>query len=179
MNCWHISGKINVLSLGIALAALGLGLSLTVAPVRAVAEERNTAGDWVSLPESGRAAFVGIHGGTAPVSVVGSEISPAEETVTGRTGDDFVQLLEGDAVGNTPQADIGGREMALVPFGLGETQTSDAAGQSRLARAEPEKQTSKPRGAVRLKVDDLKVLSADQAPVSPESLLQADELARI
>ena len=179
MNFWHMSRKINMLSLGIALAALGLGLSLAIAPVRAVAEERGETNDWVSLPESDRSAFVGIHGGTAPVSVMGSEISPAEETVTGRTGDDFVQLLEGDDANSTAQADIGGKEMALVPFGLGETQTADAAGQSRLARAEPEKQASKPRGAVRLKVDDLKVLGAEQAPVSPESLLQADELTRI
>ena len=178
MNPWHISRKISVLSLGMTLAVLGFGLSLAVAPVRAVAEEHSDAGDWVSLPESDRSAFVGIHGGTAPVSVMGSEISPAEETVTGRTGDDFVQLLEGDANG-AAQADIGGREMALVPFGLGETQTADVTAQSRLARAEPEKQADKPRGAVRLKVDDLKMLSTDQAPVSPESLLQADELTRI
>lgn len=178
MNSWHISRKISVLSLGMTLAVLGFGLSVAVAPVRAVAEEHGDAGDWVSLPESDRSAFVGIHGGTAPVSVMGSEISPAEETVTGRTGDDFVQLLEGDA-NSAAQADIGGREMALVPFGLGETQTADAPARSRLARAEPEKQTSKPRGAVRLKVDDLKVLGAEQAPVSPESLLQADELTRI
>lgn len=179
MNRWNMSCKINILPLGMALAALGLVLSLAVAPARAVAEERGSANDWVSLPESDRSAFVGIHGGTAPVSVMGSEISPAEETVTGRTGDDFVQLLEGDDAGRAAQADIGGKEMALVPFGLGETQTADAISQSRLARAEPEKQANKPRGAVRLKVDDLKMLSTDQAPVSPESLLQADELTRI
>lgn len=177
MNSCHMSRKISVLSLGMMLAALGFGLSLAVAPVRAVADE--SADAWVSLPESDRSAFVGIHGGTAPVSVMGSEISPAEETVTGRTGDDFVLLLEGGEANDAAQADIGGQEMALVPFGLGETQTADAAGQSRLARAEPEKQANKPRGAVRLKVDDLKMLSTEQAPVSPESLLQADELTRI
>ncbi len=179
MNCWHISRKISALPLGITLAILGFGLSLAVAPMRAVAEEHSEAGDWVSLPESDRSSFVGIHGGTAPVSVMGNEISPAEETITGRTGDDFVQLLEGDDVNSAAQADIGGAEVALVPFGLGETQTADADVHSRLAQAEPEKQANKPRGAVRLKVDDLKMLSTDQAPVSPESLLQADELARI
>ena len=179
MNSLRLFNKNKILPLGGLIMLCALGLYMALAPAQAAAEENNNGGNaWVSLPESDRSAFVGIHGGTAPVSVMGSEISPAEETVTGRTGDDFVLLLEGGA-NDAAQADIGGQEMALVPFGLGETQTADAISQSRLARAEPEKQANKPRGAVRLKVDDLKMLSTDQAPVSPESLLQADELTRI
>ncbi len=179
MNNLHLFNKIKILLFGGAVALCALGLCLALAPMQAAAKEnKNADSGWVSLPESERSSFVGIHGGTAPVSVLGSESDPAVETVSGRTGDDFVQVLEGeDDAAAVAQADTAaGENAALVPFGLGETQTV-AAGSSRLARADQEK--AKPRGPVRLKVDDLKVLNADEAPVSPESLLQAEELARM
>ena len=89
----------------------------------------------------------------------------------------FPKVMEGESAAAVAQAEADGKTAALVPFGLGETQTADAAGSSRLARADQEK--NKPRGAVRLNVEDLKVLTADEAPVSPESLLQAEELERM
>ena len=70
-------------------------------------------------------------------------------------------------------------ETALVPFGLGETQVAGTDTHARLARAEQDKRDGRSRGAVRLKVDDMKMLNTEQVPVSPESLLQADELTRI
>ena len=98
------------------LAILGLGLCLAFAPMRVAAEEHSSSENWVSLPESDRSAFAGIHGGTAPVSVMGNEANPAEETMTGRTGDDFVQLLEGDsATSDAAQASNANAETARVP----------------------------------------------------------------
>ena len=178
MNHLSLLNKITTLSLGGVFALCVLGLSATLVPLQAAAEETKADNSgWVSLPESERSSFAGIHGGTTPVSVMGTETQPGLEAVSGRTGDDFVQVLEGEsdaaALARSEAADT---TAALVPFGLGETQTADA-GSSRLARADQEK--DKPRGAVRLKVDDLKVLNADETPVSPESLLQADELERM
>lgn len=180
MHCSHMLSKIKVLSFNAMLAILGLGLCLAFAPMRVAAEEHSASENWVSLPESDRSAFAGIHGGTAPVSVMGNEANPAEETMTGRTGDDFVQLLEGDsATSDAAQASNANAETALVPFGLGETQVAGTDTHARLARAEQDKRDGRSRGAVRLKVDDMKMLNTEQVPVSPESLLQADELTRI
>ena len=178
MHCSGMMNKITILSFKTMAACCVVGLCLTLAPLQAAAEKNNADSDeWVSLPESDRSSFAGIHGGTTPVSVMGSESEPAKETVSGRTGDDFVQVLQGetDAPAEAVQGEASTETAALVPFGLGETQTADA-GASRLARVD---QKSKPRGAVRLQVDDLKVLSTEDAPVSPESLLQAEELTRI
>ena len=178
MNRLGLFNKIKALPFSNVFAFCVLGLYVALTPVQAAAEESKTKGtDWVSLPESDRSSFAGIHGGTTPVSVMGTETEPGLETVSGRTGDDFVQVLEGESAAAVAQAEADGKTAALVPFGLGETQTADAAGSSRLARADQEK--NKPRGAVRLNVEDLKVLTADEAPISPESLLQAEELERM
>ncbi len=172
--------KISDLSFGGIFALAAFALCLALYPVQAAAKNNKSDG-WVSLPETERSSFAGIHGGTTPVSVMGSENEPAKEAVSGRTGQDFVQVLQGkdDSEATlTENAGAAGDAVALVPFGLGETKTADS-GSSRLARLDPEKQRSKSHGAVRLKVDDLKVLNSEEAPVSPESLLQADELTRI
>ena len=178
MNRPYIFSESKVLSFSAAFALCALGLCLALAPVRAAAEENKDADSgWVSLPESERSSFAGIHGGTTPVSVMGTETEPGLKTVSGRTGDDFVQVLEGESdAAVIAKAEADSKTVALVPFGLGETQTAEA-GSPRLARADQEK--SKPRGAARLKVDDLKMLNADEAPISPESLLQAEELERM
>lgn len=178
MNRLGLFNKIKALPFSKVFAFCVLGLYVALTPVQAAAEESKTKGtDWVSLPESDRSSFAGIHGGTTPVSVMGTETEPGLETVSGRTGDDFVQVLEGESdAAALSQAETNSKTAALVPFGLGETQTAEA-GSSRLARADQEKH--KARGAVRLNVEGLKVLNADETPVSPESLLQAEELERM
>ena len=178
MNRLSLLNKIKALSLGGVFALCALSLCMALAPVQAAAKEtQSNDGGWVSLPESERSSFAGIHGGTTPVSVMGTETEPGLKTVSGRTGDDFVQVLEGESdAAVIAKAEADSKTVALVPFGLGETQTAEA-GAPRLARADQEK--SKPRGAARLKVDDLKMLNADEAPISPESLLQAEELERM
>lgn len=63
--------------------------------VPAVAEQ--DAGDWVHMPAGAKAVFPGIHGGTAPVSLV-----PLADgrlfALTGKTGQDFTQLIRGKTV---------------------------------------------------------------------------------
>lgn len=161
-----------------SFALLVLGLQLVLAPLPASAKSNKSSGDsWVSLPESDRSAFAGIHGGTSPVSVMGNDVTPDKEVVSGRTGQDFVEVLQGanPAESEVVETDSDNKEVALVPFGLGETHT-DSADSSRLARAD--RQNTR-HGAIRLKVDDLKLLESEESPVSPDSLLMADELTKI
>ena len=127
--------------------------------------------DWVSLPESDRSTFVGVHGGTVPVSILSSEKHAVKAAVPGRTEQDFVAAVQGTGDSDPQDADED-----LVPFGLADTPT--VSGDTHLARLNQEPQSSKPRGAVRLKVDDLKVVPVD-APVTPESLLIVDELSKM
>ena len=88
---------------------------ITLAPVQAAAKEsKNNDGGWVSLSESERSSFAGIHGGTTPVSVMGTETQPGLETVSGRTGDDFVQVLEGESAAAVAQAEADGRSLRLL-----------------------------------------------------------------
>lgn len=139
-------------------------------PGSAVADpEADEADEWVSLPESGRAAFAGVHGGTAPVSVLSSEKNPVKAAVPGRGGQDFIAAIQGE---DSPE-----ENSDLVPFGLADTPALQD-GNTHLARLDQERQNARPRGASRIKVDDLKVVPTD-APVSPESLLMLDELPRM
>ena len=69
MNCLGLFNKIKALPFSNVFAFCVLGLYVALTPVQAAAEESKTKGtDWVSLPESDRSSFAGIHGGTTPVS---------------------------------------------------------------------------------------------------------------
>ncbi len=178
MNRKYNFNKISIILMSF-FVLLFCGAQLVLAPVAAEAKShKNSESSWVSLPQSERSSFAGIHGGTTPVSVMGSEKEPGKEVVSGRTGQDFVQVLEGDDASSAEvvETDSNGKAVALVPYGLGETQTENA-NVSHLARAD--RQSGKGHGVIRLKVDDLKLLGSEEAPVSPESLLMADELTKI
>ena len=174
MNRKYNFNKISIILMSF-FVLLFCGAQLVLAPVAAEAKShKNSESSWVSLPQSERSSFAGIHGGTTPVSVMGSEKEPGKEVVSGRT----VQVLEGDDASSAEvvETDSDGKAVALVPYGLGETQTENA-NVSHLARAD--RQSGKGHGVIRLKVDDLKLLGSEEAPVSPESLLMADELTKI
>lgn len=49
--------------------------------------------DWVIMPAGGRSAYMGIHGGTMPVSLLVSGDGRSLLTFVGRTGNDFLELL--------------------------------------------------------------------------------------
>ena len=85
------------------LAAIGLLLALMLRPAssRAVSEITRVMGPpapasgngWVDMPAGARPAYIGIHGGTVPVSLLASSDGQSMVTFVGRTGNDFLSIL--------------------------------------------------------------------------------------
>ncbi len=48
---------------------------------------------WVTMPAGARPAYMGIHGGTMPVSLLVSDDGSSLLTFVGRTGNDFLEVL--------------------------------------------------------------------------------------
>lgn len=64
---------------------------------------------WVVFPPGGKPAYMGIHGGTMPVSLLVSDDGASLLTFVGRTGNDFLEVLrrsqkQGQYQGSTDQA---------------------------------------------------------------------------
>lgn len=68
--------------------------------------------DWEKMPEGGKSAYLGIHGGTMPISLLVSGDGEALLTFVGRTGNDFLNVLRriklpfpsfGNATGSSQQ----------------------------------------------------------------------------
>ncbi|MDR0827540.1 MAG: hypothetical protein LBN33_06660 [Desulfovibrio sp.] len=80
---------------------------------------------WVRMEEGARPAYVGIHGGTAPLSLLRSS-EGAIFALTGNTGNDFSRILRRDATRNgtelTPDVAVATfsplPDEDLTPFGL-------------------------------------------------------------
>lgn len=49
--------------------------------------------EWVKMPAGGRSAYIGINGGTVPVSILTSRDGSTMVTLVGRTGNDFLETL--------------------------------------------------------------------------------------
>lgn len=49
--------------------------------------------EWVEMPAGGKPAYMGIHGGTMPVSLLVSRDGSSLYTFVGRTGNDFLEVL--------------------------------------------------------------------------------------
>lgn len=75
--------------------------------------------EWITMPAGGRPAYMGIHGGTMPVSLLVSGDGNALLTFVGRTGNDFLEALRATDLplpsflngtqpksGNLPQSDL-------------------------------------------------------------------------
>lgn len=85
------------------------------------------AGDdgWVSLESGSRPAYVGIQGGTAPISLLRAS-DGGIFALTGNTGNDFLKVLRNDAARNgtalsaeaTPPVAVPIEDDNLLPFGL-------------------------------------------------------------
>lgn len=52
---------------------------------------------WVTMPAGGKPAYIGIHGGTVPVSLLTARGGSAMVALVGETGSDFLRMLRGDA----------------------------------------------------------------------------------
>lgn len=59
-------------------------------PSTASAQNEET---WVTMPAGARSAYMGIHGGTMPVSLMVSDDGASLLTFVGRTGNDFLDIL--------------------------------------------------------------------------------------
>ncbi len=82
-------------------------LTLHVACVSVFAQESSASVDeeaWITMPEGNRATFVGIHGGTVPITIFSSEDGKMV-ALPGNSGKDFLNILRGVA-----SSDISGAE---------------------------------------------------------------------
>lgn len=67
---------------------LGFLVVLLLVPLQIRAEE-----EWTVIPAGGKPAYMGIHGGTMPVSLLASNDGSSLFTFVGRTGNDFIEVL--------------------------------------------------------------------------------------
>lgn len=72
-----------------------------------------SGGGWVGMPAGGRCAYIGIHGGTVPVSLLTSKDGQSMVTLVGRTGNDFLSMLHKTSI-RPPQEDDDGQQAALA-----------------------------------------------------------------
>jgi hypothetical protein len=63
-------------------------------PAYAEPGEKNLASQWVHMPSGARAAYIGIHGGTVPVSLLASRDGTHMVALVGQTGNDFLRTLK-------------------------------------------------------------------------------------
>lgn len=69
------------------LAPFGIAYS---APV---ARDMGPASPWVNMPAGARVTYIGIHGGTVPVSLLTDKDGTSMVTFVGQTGNDFLRIL--------------------------------------------------------------------------------------
>ena len=135
----------------------------TFSPVLCFAKSAETGEEgWVSMPEGGRAAFVGVQGGTVPATVFSSE-SEEQTAQVGLTDNDFLQV----GLGHDSKM-LASEEM--VPFGYAEQKNSN----NNVASNNPKGSLSKQQKAVTKGFN--KIFEEDQ---EPETLPLGGELTRI
>ncbi|MCR5813614.1 MAG: hypothetical protein K6G15_03855 [Desulfovibrio sp.] len=66
---------------------------LSFANATQAAEEKLLEEPWVQMPAGARPTYMGIHGGTMPVSLLVSDDGSSLLTFVGRTGNDFLEVL--------------------------------------------------------------------------------------
>lgn len=74
-----------------------IALLLTARPVYALPTDKKPTvreDEWISMPAGGRPAYMGIQGGTMPVSLLVAGNGEALLTFVGRTGNDFLEVLK-------------------------------------------------------------------------------------
>lgn len=86
----------SVLAVAFVLILTLAGLRAAVAAPERPGADRAATGDddgWVVMPAGGRPAYMGIHGGTMPVSLLVAGDGTSLFTFVGRTGNDFLEAL--------------------------------------------------------------------------------------
>ena len=85
---WPACAGVFVLFLTLAAFVPGAPVSALAAPEAPKADD-----GWVVMPAGGRPAYMGIHGGTMPVSLLVADDGASLFTFVGRTGNDFLEAL--------------------------------------------------------------------------------------
>lgn len=85
-------------SLTLMFFALALSLSIFTTPANAASKKESPGNkleeeSWVRIPAGGKHAYMGIHGGTMPVSLLVSTDGSSLLGFVGQTGNDFLELL--------------------------------------------------------------------------------------
>lgn len=81
-------------SFGLGLGACVLSALLAFLFIPAAARAASVVDEgWVVMPAGGRPAYMGIHGGTMPVSLLVAGDGASLFTFVGRTGNDFLEAL--------------------------------------------------------------------------------------
>ena len=93
----------------ILAAAVCFAATATVAPCPGWAEPADES-EWTSMPEGGKAAFVGVQGGTVPASVYYNEDGSELTTQAGLGSNDFLEAVQGEAGALSAEN--------LIPFGV-------------------------------------------------------------
>ncbi len=83
----------------------------------AAADEGSPPPSWIYMPPNPRAIYIGIHGGTVPVSLLTSRDGTHMVAQVGRTGNDFLRILKADPPAN-------GRPAAQAPAAPAEPQAA-------------------------------------------------------
>ena len=71
-------------------------LILLFASVTVFAEEKQKTGDdseWITIPAGAKSAYMGINGGTMPISLMVQNDGSALLSFVGKTGNDFLEIL--------------------------------------------------------------------------------------
>ena len=86
--------RCGFLTVRVAVFVLILTLATSLAAVAAPQQAGADADEgWVVMPAGGRPAYMGIHGGTMPVSLLVAGDGASLFTFVGRTGNDFLEAL--------------------------------------------------------------------------------------
>ena len=80
---------------------------------RAESDAGASAPQWVYMPAGSRATYIGIHGGTVPVSLLASRDGTHMVALVGRTGNDFLRTLK---VGPGAGGALSSKPSATLPF---------------------------------------------------------------
>lgn len=91
MRC-VFSRLFQVVQCVLLVCCLSFGASASAQEDESLDEEEN----WITMPEGSRATFVGIHGGTVPITIFSSEDGKVV-ALPGNSGKDFLNILRGVA----------------------------------------------------------------------------------
>ena len=77
-----------------ALCCVGFALCAAWQPAQAESGKNTLAPQWIYMPAGARATYIGIHGGTVPVSLLTSRDGTHLVALVGQTGNDFLHALK-------------------------------------------------------------------------------------